>query len=94
MMKGTTLSTSINNYHKVSKNSCIKHEVQVYPINTNNNNDLSPLEWWRVNGGKYQNLTRVARKWLAVPGASTPSKHVFSICWLVDTSKRSNLLRV
>ena len=24
-----------------------------------NNNGLSPLEWWRANGGKYQNVASV-----------------------------------
>ena len=32
------------------KKSCIKHEVQVYLIDTDNNKYLSPLKWWRVNG--------------------------------------------
>ena len=72
MTKRTTVSTSIKNYQKVNKTSCIKYEVQTYLINTNNNNDLRPLEWWRVNGGKYQTVARVAQNWLAVPETSTP----------------------
>ena len=28
---------------KVKKKACIKHEVQAYLIDTNNNNDLGPL---------------------------------------------------
>ena len=51
MTKQTMVSTSINNDPKVKKNACKKHEVQVYLINTNNNNNLRPLEWWQVNGG-------------------------------------------
>ena len=76
----------------MNKNTCIKHEVQAYLIDTDNNNYLSLLEWWRVNGGKFWNVARVARKWLAVPETSTPSERVFSICGLVHTTKRSNLL--
>ena len=48
----------------------------------------------QVNGGKYWNVARVARKWLAVPDTSTPSERMFSICSLVDTAKRLNILGV
>ena len=44
--------------------------------------------------GKNWNVDRVAQKWLAVPAASTPIERMFSICGLVDTAYRSNLLRV
>ena len=47
MMNRTTVSTSINNDQMVNNKLCIKNEVQGYLINTNNNNDLSPL-----NGGR------------------------------------------
>ena len=51
----------------MNKEACTAHKVHAYLTNTNNNNDLIPLEWWRGNGGKYHNLDRVAQKWLAVP---------------------------
>ena len=63
-------------------------------INTNNNNDLSPLEWWQVNGGKYRNVARVAQNLLGVPENSTPRELVLSICGLVDTSEQLNILEV
>ena len=66
----------------------------MYLINTNNNNYLDPLEWWRVNGGKYWNVARVAQKCLEVPATSTPGKQVFYICGLVDNTERLNLLGV
>ena len=78
----------------MNKKACINHEGQAHIINTNNNIDLSPLEWWRLNGGKYWNLALFAQKWLSVMETSTPSKRVLLVCGLVDTSKRSNLLRV
>ena len=76
------------------KRACITHDGQAYLIDTNNNNDWSPLEWWRANGGKYWNEARVAWKWLAVPETTTPSEHPISICVLVDASKRLNILGV
>ena len=51
----------------MNKKSCITHEVQAYIIEDNNNNNLNPLEWWQVNGGKYWNVYIVAQKWLGVP---------------------------
>ena len=65
-----------------------KKRVQASLMNTNNNKILSPLEWWRENGGKYRNMDRVAPKWLAVPVTSTPNERVFLIFCLVDTAKR------
>ena len=44
----------------MNKKAYITNEVQAYLINTNNNNDLSHLEWWRENGGKYLNVARVS----------------------------------
>ena len=46
----------------MNKEACTAHKVQAYPTNTNNNNDLSPLEWWRVNGVKYRNVDLELRK--------------------------------
>ena len=47
-----------------------------------------------MNGGKYQDLARVARNWLVVLETSTPSERMFSICGLVDTSEGLILLGV
>ena len=94
MTKQTTVSTSIKNDQEVNKKACIKHEVQAYLIYTNINENLSPLEWWRVIGGKYRNVARFVRKWLAVPSTPTPSERLLSIWGLVDTAERSNFLGV
>ena len=94
MRKQTTVSNSINNYQKVKKKACIKHDVQEYLIDTNNNNNLIPLEWWRVNGGKYRNVARVAQKLLAVPYIFTRRKRVFSIFGLVATVGQLNITGV
>ena len=52
---------------------------------------LDPLQWWRDNKQKYPNVAKCARKWLSVPATSTPSEHVFSICSILNTAKRSRL---
>ena len=71
----------------MNKKACTTHEVQAYLIDTNNKNDLIPLEWWRVDGGKYYNVDRVEQNWLTVPLTSTPIKRVLLICGLVDTAE-------
>lgn len=52
----------------------------------------NPLEWWRLHCFRFPNIARVARKWLSVTATSTPSERVFSICGLVDSCKRSQML--
>lgn len=52
----------------------------------------NPLEWWRQHCFRFPNIARVARKWLSVTATSTPSERVFSICGLVDSCKRSQML--
>ena len=61
-------------------------------IDTQTYKDIDPLIWWKTKRFNYPNVARIARKWLSVPATSTPSERVFSICGLVDTTKRSNLL--
>ena len=78
----------------MNKNACTTHKVQAYLIYTNSNNNLIPLEWWRVNGGKYRNVARVAQKLLAVPYIFTRRKRVFSIFGLVATVGRLNITGV
>ena len=51
----------------MNKKACITHEVKAYTIDKNNNNDLTPLEWWGGNGGMYWIMDKAVRKWLAVP---------------------------
>ena len=70
---------------RMHRKACTTHQVQVYIIDTNNNNNLCPLEWWRANGRNYSNVERVAQEWLAVPETYSPTEHVLSMCGLVDS---------
>ena len=78
----------------MKKKSCITHEFQAYLIDTNNNNNLSPLQWCLENGINYWIVDIFALKWLTIPETSTPSQRVLFIYGLVDTDKRPNLLGV
>jgi hypothetical protein len=71
----------------------VRHEVNLYveeldtiPMDTN------PLSWWKYNSKRFPKVAIVARKWLAVSATSTPSERVFSICGIVNDSKRSRTL--
>ena len=77
---------------KEKHRNLVRHEVNAFLIKTQTLNDMDPLIWWKAKRLNFPNVARVARKWLSVPATSTPSERVFSICGLVDTAKRSNLL--
>ena len=89
------LLTSEQKLTKEEKEKCrslVKHEVHAFLIETQTSNNMDPLMWWKAKHFNYPNVARVAQKWLSVLATSTPSERVFSICGLVDTTKRSNLL--
>ena len=49
------------------------------------------LEWWKVNAGRFPNLSRMARDILAVQGGSVGVEHVFSMARHVIPYRRSRL---
>ena len=54
--------------------------------------EISPLVWWKRNEGRYPTLSRMARKYLALPATSTPSERAFSIAGSIVNKKRACLL--
>ena len=51
------------------------------------------LQWWKENKFRFPKVAIVARKWLCVPGTSTPSERVFSDCGIALSAKRSEAMR-
>ena len=47
-----------------------------------------PGDWWRLNEMKYPDIGRLARKYLAVQGTSTPAERVMSDMGLILNKKR------
>jgi hAT family C-terminal dimerisation region len=56
------------------------------------NQDIDPLEWWKVNESQYPNLARMARNYLAIPATSVPSEQCFSLSKNLITDKRNRLV--
>jgi len=50
-----------------------------------------PLQWWKENRLRFPKVAIAARKWLCVPGTSTPSERVFSDCGIALSAKRSSM---
>ena len=53
--------------------------------------DDCPLLWWKTNKTRFPVLSKLARKYLAIPATSTPSERLFSEAGNVMTIKRTQL---
>jgi hypothetical protein len=53
--------------------------------------DDCPLTWWKTNKTRFPILSKLARKYLAIPATSTPSERLFSEAGNVMTIKRTQL---
>ena len=72
--------------------SAVKREIENYldplisvPPKTD------PIHWWEENRHRFPKVAVAARKWLSVPGTSTPSERVFSDCGIALSAKRSTM---
>ena len=52
----------------------------------------SPLVWWKNNTTRYPILSKLAKKYLAIPATSVPSERAFSIAGHISNVKRACLL--
>jgi hypothetical protein len=50
-----------------------------------------PLRWWKENSNALPNLSKLARKYLAIPATSAPSERLFSVAGLTISEQRSTL---
>jgi hypothetical protein len=49
------------------------------------------LSWWKAHEHTYPNLSRMAKDYLAIPGTSTSSERLFSLCRQLITDNRHRL---
>jgi hypothetical protein len=67
----------------------VANEVTRYvsePLST-----VDPLTWWRERAPTYAIISRVAKKYLAIPASPVPSERIFSLAGNIITKKRANL---
>lgn len=50
-----------------------------------------PLEWWQRHEGSFPLLSRLAKRYLCIPGTSVSAERVFSTAGDVVTAKRTSL---
>ena len=55
------------------------------------NRKEDPLEWWRKHEAHLPRLSKLAKKYLAIPATSVPSERVFSKAGELVSARRANL---
>ena len=52
---------------------------------------LSVLEWWKKHECFFPRISKIAKKYLSIPGSSVSSERVFSLCGQIVNKKRCRL---
>lgn len=78
---------------KESPTVVIERGVSMYlgAKKSNEDSDLSLLEWWKKNQCVFPRLSILARKYLGIPASSVPSERVFSLAGNIVNKKRSRM---
>jgi hypothetical protein len=66
-------------------------EVVLYTQERTPDINTNPLQWWKLNGGRYPRLTILALKYLGIPATSVPSERVFSKAGEIVSRRRASL---
>jgi hypothetical protein len=53
--------------------------------------NMTVLEWWKLNEAFFPRIARIAKKLLAVPASSVPSERVFSLAGALVSKKRARM---
>ena len=69
----------------------VTNEPQRYLALPDESRDTKPLEWWKAHAVSYPLLSRLARRYLAIPASSASSERLFSRLKLTATAARQNL---
>lgn len=73
------------------KEQTVASELQFYLQSADLDSEENPLDWWREHHRIYPRLSKLAKKYLAIPATSAPSERVFSTGGNVVTCLRSSL---
>ena len=71
--------------------SAVKKKFDAYLCMPKADRNQRPMEWWEQYGERLCTLSRLARRFLAVPATSVPSERVFSSAGNIVNYKRSRL---
>ena len=86
--EGTSITTRLFKKRRHENiNECDLY-LSVPPISDEN---INPLEWWKVNETQYPNVAKMARDYLAIPSTSVPSEQCFSLGKNLITDNRNKL---
>ena len=69
----------------------MKSELENYRKEPKLDEDLDPIEWWRVKRFQYPTLIQLVRKYLCIPATSTQAERVFSKLGLTLTKRRLSM---
>ena len=69
----------------------LKSELENYRKEPKLDEDLDPIEWWRVKRFQYPTLIQLVRKYLCIPATSTQAERVFSKLGLTLTKRRLSM---
>ena len=69
----------------------VDEELERYLKERKLKSDGDPFEWWRNRRQEYPLMAKLARKYLAVQGTSTPAERVISRLGAVLTKRRQSL---
>ena len=67
------------------------NEIEKYKAEEPLDPDDDPLKWWKEHSKKYPILSRVCKKYLAIPATSSPSERLFSRAGNITTPLRNSL---
>jgi len=96
------LNEKVSNIYKIEKSvsilwqdfiedSILKNEMSKYDHMQSIRMNDDPLAFWNRNSLNLPDLTRLARKYLSIPGSSASSERVFSCSGLIASDLRNRL---
>ena len=66
-------------------------QMQQYLCVNNLERKQDPLEWWKWNCHLYPHVSKLAKKYLSIPGTSVPSERIFSKAGQIISERRNRL---